>query len=154
MTRTRDVMLTEPGALMRRMFRDLDPWSEPRVWPLSELRKGRAEVPWMPLLEMSERDKHLVVKLDLPGLKKEDISVSCSDEGLVIEGERVHEAENTHNEWFTTERTYGRFYRVVPVPEGVDYKEVKATFTNGVLEVMVPIPAVTTKTPHKVPVAA
>jgi HSP20 family protein len=140
MTRTRDMMLTEPGALIGRMFRDLDPWVE------------LAEVPWMPELEMTERDHTLLIKLDLPGMTRENVNVSYTDEGLVIKGERTQETEAKKDEWFTTERTYGRFYRVVPLPEGVNYKEVKATFKNGVLEVTVPIPVAEAKTPYKVPV--
>jgi len=152
MTRTMDRMLTEPGALLRRVFRDFDPWSEPR-FPLAGLRSRTfAEVPWMPPLEMSERDHRLVITLELPGLKKEDIAVNLTDEGLVIEGERAHDAATRNDEWFTTERTYGRFYRVVPLPEGVDFKEVRATFRNGVLEISVPIPATAAKAPYKVPV--
>jgi HSP20 family protein len=152
MTRTRELMLTDPGALIRRMFRDLDPWVEPRGFFPSLLRKNLAELPWMPPLEMTERDHALFIKLDLPGMNKEDINVSFTDEGLVIEGERTKEIEETKNEWFTTERTYGHFYRLVPLPEGVNYKEVKATFKNGVLEVAVPVPVAEAKTPHKVPV--
>jgi HSP20 family protein len=152
MTRTRDMMLTEPGALLRRMFCDLDPWFEPRGLLPVALRKTFAELPWMPSLEMIERDHTLVIKLDLPGLKKEEVNVSFTDEGLVVEGERMHEVECKKNEWFTTERTYGHFYRLVPLPEGVNYKEVKATFKNGVLEVMVPVPAAVAKTPYKVPI--
>ena len=149
MTRTRDMMLTEPGALIRRMFRDLDPWAEMR-FPFAGLRKTFTDVPWMPPLEMTERNHNLFIKLDLPGLTKENIGVNLTDEGLVIEGERTQEAETKKDEWFTTERTYGHFYRLVPLPEGVNYKEVKATFKNGVLEVTVPIPAAAAKAPHKV----
>ena len=152
MTRTRDRMLTEPGALLRRVFRDFDAWSEPR-FPLAGPRSRTfADVPWMPPLEMSERDHRLVVTLELPGLKKEDIAVNLTDEGLVIEGERAHDAATNTDEWFTTERTYGRFYRVVPLPEGVDFKEVRAMFRNGVLEISVPIPAAAAKAPYRVPV--
>ena len=149
MTRTRDMMLSEPAALIRRMFRDLDPWSEAR-FPFTGLRKTLSDVPWMPPLELTERDNNLIMKLDLPGLQKENIDVTLGEEGLVITGERTHEAETKKNEWFTTERTYGRFYRLVPLPEGVDYKEVKAAFKNGVLEITVPIPAAAAKAPHKV----
>jgi HSP20 family protein len=152
MTRTRDLMLTEPGAVIRRMFRDLDPWVEPRGLFPSVLRKTFAELPWMPPLEMTERDHTLFIKLDLPGMNKEDINVSFTDEGLVIEGERTKETEEKKDEWFTTERTYGHFYRLVPLPEAVNDKEVKATFKNGVLEVAVPVPVAEAKKPYKVPV--
>ena len=151
MTRTRDMMLSEPAALIRRMFRDLDPWSDGR-FPFTGLRKTLSDVPWMPPLELTEHYNHLIMKLDLPELQKENIDVTLGEEGLVITGERTHEAETQKNEWFTTERTYGRFYRLVPLPEGVDYKEVKATFKNGVLEITVPIPAAVAKAPHKVTV--
>jgi len=86
MTRTRDVMLTGPGAVMCRMFRDLDPWPEPRGWPFAALRTIPADFPWTPL-EMTERDHRLMIKVDLPGLKKEEVSVNLTDEGLVIEGD-------------------------------------------------------------------
>jgi len=132
------MMLTEPAALIRRMFRDLE--------------TPFAEVAWIPPLEITERDHLLLIKLDLPGMTKENVTVSFTDEGLVIEGERTQETENKKDEWFTTERTYGRFYRVVPLPEGVNYKEVKATFKNGVLEVTVPVPVAEAKTPYKVPI--
>jgi len=152
MARTRDMMLVEPSALIRRMFRDFDPWLETRGCFPPALRKSFGEFPWMPALEVKERDHTLFIKLDLPGLNREEINVNFTEEGLVIEGERTREAEDKKEEWFTTERTYGRFYRVVPLPEGVNYKEVKATFKGGVLEVTVPVPVAETKAPYKVPV--
>ena len=151
MTRTRDLMVAEPGALLRRVFRDLDPWFEPR-FPLAALRKAFADVPWMPPIEIREREHLLVVTAELPGLKKEEIVVSLTEEGLAIQGERTHDATRENDEWFTTERTYGRFSRVVPLPDGVDFKEVTATFRNGVLEISVPLPAAAAKAPYKVPV--
>ncbi len=57
MARTRELMLNEPGMFMR-MFRDLDPSFESRVWPFAGLRKALADFPWMPELEMKERDHH------------------------------------------------------------------------------------------------
>jgi HSP20 family protein len=146
------MILTEPGALIRRMFRELRSVARTARVRARGGAEDMGDVPWMPPLEMTERDHTLFIKLDLPGMKKEEINVSFTDEGLVIEGERTHETEAKKNEWFTTERTYGRFYRVVPLPDGVNHKEVKATFTNGVLEVAVPVPAAEAKTPYKVPV--
>ena len=68
-------------------------------------------------------------------------------------GERKHETEEAKNHWYRTERTYGRFYRTVPLPEGVNAKEVTATFKNGVLEVTTPVRASAPPPPHKVEVA-
>jgi HSP20 family protein len=146
------MMPIEPAALLRRMFHDLDPWVEPRGFFPSVLRKTLAEQPWIPTLELTERDHMLLIKVDLPGMNKDNINVNFTDDGLVIEGERTQEVESKKDEWFTTERTYGHFRRVVPLPAGVNYKEVKATFRNGVLEVTVPVPAAEARTPYKVPV--
>jgi HSP20 family protein len=134
--------------LMRRTFRDFDPLFDPRSWPFAGVRKTFGEFPWTPALEMTERDHKLMVKVDLPGLKKEEVTVNVTTEGLAIEGERTLEAEDKKSDWFTTERTYGHFYRLVPLPEGVNFKEVTGTFKNGVLEVTVPFPAAAATTPH------
>ena len=152
MTRTSDMMLTEPGTLMRRFFPDLDHWFEPRRSTFAGLRKPLADFPWMPELEMKERDHHLMITLDLPGLKKEEVAVSVTGDGLVIEGERTHEAEHEKNDWFTSERSYGRFYRLLPLPDGVKWDTVKASFKDGVLEIAVPLPAATAATTHTVAV--
>ena len=140
------------GFLMRRSLRDFDPLFDPRGWPFAGFNKAFGEFPWTPELEMTERDRKLMVKVDLPGLKKEEVTVNVTRDGLAIEGERTHEAEDKKNDWFTTERTYGRFYRLVPLPEGVNFKEVTAMFKNGVLEVTVPLPAAAATAPYTVPV--
>lgn len=97
---------------------------------------------WMPQIEVHERDNQLVVRADLPGMKKGDVDIDVINDTLVIQGERRHE----HREggegkgYFRSERSYGRFYRAIPLPEGVDEDQVKAHFRDGVLEVTVPLP--------------
>ena len=150
MARTTDLMPGRPGFLMRRIFRDFDPLLDTRAWPFAGFSKTFGEFPWTPELEVTERDHKLLVKVDLPGLKKEEVTVNVTADGLAIEGERTREAEDKKNDWFTSERTYGHFYRLVPLPDGVNYKEVSATFKNGVLEVTVPLPAATAAVPHTV----
>ena len=110
------------------------------------------EAGWVPEMEVFEKNNLLTVRLDVPGLKKEELTVHVAEGTLTVEGERKHETEEEQNHWYHRERTYGRFYRTVPLPEGVNAKEVKATFRNGVLEVTVPVRAVTTPAPHKVEV--
>ena len=107
---------------------------------------------WVPEMEVFEKNNLLTVRLDVPGLEKEELTVHVVEGALTVEGERKHETEAEKNHWYRRERTYGRFYRTVPLPEGVNAKEVKATFRNGVLEVTVPVRAVTTPAPHKVEV--
>jgi HSP20 family protein len=90
----------------------------------------------------------------LPGLKKEEITVTVTEEGLTVEGERKVEEESNTNNWYRTERLYGKFVRTLPLPAGVNPAEIKAIFERGVLELVVPLPtAATTPVPRKVEIA-
>jgi HSP20 family protein len=95
----------------------------------------------------------LIVKAELPGLKKEELEVELEDGDLVIKGERQSEKEVQNSAFYRTERIYGRFYRRVPLDFEVTPEQITATLTDGVLEVILPIPSETTHTAaHKIPV--
>jgi HSP20 family protein len=104
--------------------------------------KGRpgGEGAWLPSLEVAKRGGKLVVRADLPGLTRNDVKVEVRDDVLCIEGERRQEREEKRKGLYRSERTYGRFYREVPLPEGTDPEQAKASFRNGVLEVTMPAP--------------
>ena len=110
------------------------------------------EAGWFPEMEVFEKNNLLTVRLDVPGLKKEELAVHVAEGTLTVEGERKHETEEEKNHWYRKERTYGKFCRTVPLPEGVNAKDVTATFRNGVLEVTVPVRAAAAPAPHKVEV--
>ena len=112
-------------------------WPSSR-WPSLDMADARA---WTPTIEVFEKDNRLVTKVDLPGLKKEDVKVEVADGHLAISGERKREVEEKKKNVYRSEREYGSFYRAVPLPVGVKLEDVKATFANGVLEVSVPLPA-------------
>jgi HSP20 family protein len=105
---------------------------------------------WAPQIDVFERDNRLVTKVDLPGLKKEDVKVEVTDGHLAISGERKSEIEEKKDNVYRCERSYGSFYRAVPLPESAKLEDVKATFTDGVLEVSVPLPAKATVKPRTV----
>lgn len=130
----------EPRAFMRRVFRDFDRFFEKGEWPGVRLGTPFTDVAWMPPVEAFERDRRLIVRVELPGLKKEEIGVTFTEGTLTIEGERKLENEEQKNEWYRNERTYGQFVRTVPLPEGVTFNDIKATFEGGVLEITVPMP--------------
>ena len=71
-----------------------------------------------------------MTKIDLPGMKKEDVKVEITDGQIAFSGERKREAEEKGEEFFRCERGYGSFYRSVPLPEGAKIDDVKATFTD------------------------
>jgi HSP20 family protein len=135
----REFFSSSPFELMRRFSEEMD-----RAfggWGLSRGRGGGGEMAiWSPAVEVFERDNNLVVRADLPGLGKEDVKVDMTDEGLVIQGERKREREEKGEGWYRSERSYGQFYRLIPLPEGANAEQAKAKFENGVLEVSVPIP--------------
>ena len=81
-----------------------------------------------------------MVRADLPGLNKDDVKVEVTDDMLKIAGERREEHEENHEGYRHGERRYGRFFRSIPLPEGVKAEDVRATFHNGVLEVTMPAP--------------
>jgi len=90
---------------------------------------------WSPQVEMLQHNGELIVRADLPGLTKDDVKVEVTDNAITIEGERRGEKEEKREGFYRSERSYGKFYRRLPIPEGVNIKDAEATFQNGVLEV-------------------
>jgi HSP20 family protein len=107
-------------------------------WPFLA---ARGEAGWFPDLEVLELDGTLKVRLDLPGMKREDIKLAITEAALTIEGERRQQEEKTENGYVRSERSYGRFFRSVPLPEGARTETAKATFADGVLEIVMAVAA-------------
>jgi HSP20 family protein len=95
---------------------------------------------WSPQVEVFERGNELVIRADLPGLKKENVQLEVDDDALIIRGERRNEIEDQEGGFYRTERVYGSFYRAIPIPEHVEADQVKASFNDGVLEIRLPRP--------------
>ena len=143
-----------PFSLMRRMAEDMDRIFEdfgfgpslgiaPLLTP--SMGQGRALSPmqrgvWAPQLETFRRGENLVVRADLPGLRKEDVNVEVDDGILTISGQRSEEQVEDRDDFYRSERSYGQFFRALPLPEGVSGDACEATFKDGVLEVTLPLP--------------
>jgi HSP20 family protein len=93
---------------------------------------------WTPALDVFDDKDSLVVKVELPGLKKDEINLSLQDGVLAISGERKPERESTEGGTFRTERYFGRFQRSVTLPATVDSNKVSASYKDGVLTVELP----------------
>ncbi len=78
------------------------------------------------------------VEVDLPGVKKEDISVDVKENNLIISGERNFKEERQETDYYKIESSYGKFERSFALPENVDIENIEATCTDGVLEVVLP----------------
>jgi HSP20 family protein len=149
-----------PFMLMQRMAQDMDRLFEqfgfgrsgfsltPSVGALlnEDLWSGRPplvgteQTLWSPEVELLQRGDKLVVRADLPGVKKEDLDIEVQNDVLTLSGERREEHEDNQEGYYRSERSYGRFYRTIPLPEGVNADQINATFTDGVLEVTLAAP--------------
>jgi HSP20 family protein len=93
---------------------------------------------FIPPMDVTVLKDHVLVKADLPGLRKEDVTVTLEDGYLTIRGEKKGETETKDAHSFHRERVFGSFTRSFEVPVAVDAKRIEATFKDGVLEVRLP----------------
>jgi HSP20 family protein len=121
---------------MDRMFNDVDLG---RRWarPISGETAGEL---WAPEVDVFQKNSELTIRADLPGLKRDDVTVDITDSDICIQGERKHEKEEQREGYYRSERGYGSFCRVIPLPEGAISDQAKATFKDGVLEITMPAP--------------
>jgi HSP20 family protein len=110
-------------------------------WTLGRPLRRLAPAPWTPRIDVYEKGGNLVVKAELPGIKKEDVRVTLEGGDLVIRGERKEEHEVKEEDYYRAERTYGSFYRRLPLPFETTAEQITAGFSDGVLEITVPKPA-------------
>jgi HSP20 family protein len=93
---------------------------------------------WLPTLDLYEEKDHLVLKAELPGMKKEDIDISLHGDVLTLSGERKEEEVFDKAETYRAERFLGRFQRTLTLPVTVDASKVQASYKDGVLTVTLP----------------
>ena len=146
--------VSSPFTLMRRMSEDMDRLFEqfgfgrslaPRLSLFDdELWSGpglpAAASRWSPQVETFRRGDNLVIRADIPGVRKEDVKLEVENDVLTISGERREEHEEKQDNYYRSERSYGQFSRSIPLPEGVNTEKCSATFNDGVLEVTLPAP--------------
>jgi HSP20 family protein len=88
--------------------------------------------------DVYETDKDLIVEMQVPGFKKEDIKVSFQDDYLKVEGKAEEEKEEKEKNYWRKEIRRGSFVRVIPLPKKVDPRKAKANFKDGVLKISLP----------------
>ena len=133
-----EVPTLNPISLMRRFTEEMD-----RLFGWGGRPRREADF-WMPALEVTEHDGCLKISADLPGLRKEDVKVEVTKDSLILQGERKHTYREKHDGYYQSERSYGRFYRSIPLPEGANTDKASAEMVNGTLEISIPVPEVQT----------
>jgi len=96
---------------------------------------------WVPPMDLVETEDHLVLRADLPGLRRDDIEIEVKDGVLTVSGERDAQHEDKREGYHRVERSFGRFSRSLELPKGVEAGNIDASFEDGVLEVRMPKPA-------------
>jgi HSP20 family protein len=142
----RSLARRDPFAALQEMEDEMQHWFRPPRWfgrpfSLSRPRFFQDGAAWAPSVDVYEDGNEVVVKAELPGVKKEDISITLEDDELVLKGERKSEKEIKEEHYYRTERQYGSFYRRLPVPAGTTVEAIKASFKDGVLEIHMPKPS-------------
>ena len=132
---TRRLFSSEPRSVLRdlgSLHREIDALFE----GVFGERKTRSVATWAPRLESFVKDDTLHVRTDLPGVDPKAVEITVEDDVLTVRGERKQE----HEAKAYREVAYGRFERHIRVPEGTDAEKIAARYTNGVLEITVPLP--------------
>ena len=93
---------------------------------------------WNPSVDVYDKDDRIVIKAELPGVDKKDVSVDLKDRVLTIKGERKAENEVKEEKYYRRERSFGKFQRSFHVPVEVDVEKIEAEFKDGVLNVEIP----------------
>jgi HSP20 family protein len=147
---------TEPWRTPFNMFDDLKTefeqlWQKP--WLPFRFRRFETETPaFMPRIDVYEKANELIVKADLPGMKKENVQAFIENGDLVLKGERKEEKEVKEEDYFKAECMYGSFYRRLPLNFDVAPDKVNAKFYDGVLEVRLPMPPAAKEAPKAIPI--
>ena len=93
---------------------------------------------WAPAVDTFEKEECLVLKAELPGMREKDINVHVENGVLTLSGERMREEDVKNESYHRVERFYGNFTRTFALPTTVDVPKIRASYKDGVLEVVLP----------------
>lgn len=94
----------------------------------------------VPPMDVIEKEDHFAIRMDIPGVKEEDVTCEVEDDTLTVSGERREESEERDGGAYRLERSFGRFRRSFDLPRGIDPDQIEGSFQDGVLELRVPKP--------------
>ncbi|HYW93513.1 MAG TPA: Hsp20/alpha crystallin family protein [Gammaproteobacteria bacterium] len=134
--------LMTPFEEVEQIFENLVPrgWMRPRMWDWPRLGEfGRPlQAMRVPRVDLIDRDDEVVLKAEIPGVRKEDLDISVSDGSVIIKGTTSREDKQETGDYFRSEIYHGEFSRSVALPSEVDSDKAKAKFADGLLEISMP----------------
>lgn len=95
---------------------------------------------WAPIIDIEEDKDNIIVKVEIPGMKKEDIKVAVHGNILSVSGERTQESDVKEKTYHRIERAYGKFSRSITLPSEVDVDKIRASYKDGLLKINLPKP--------------
>lgn len=110
------------------------------AFPRSLSEEDYAVSAWKPVVDIYDKDNAIVIHAELPGVKKEEVSIEVKENILTIKGERSEVKEVNEDKFFRKERIFGSFQRSFTLPSAIDPENIKATFKDGVLQIEIPKP--------------
>jgi HSP20 family protein len=130
----------EAFPMLRGWFRDdfekfFDEIAGRMGFPLRRAAEGRS---FVPEVEVIEREGEFVVRAELPGIALEDVEVAVIGNALQIKGEKKEEKEESDENTYVCERSYGSFVRTIPIPAAVNEDKIEAKLEKGVLTISLP----------------
>ncbi len=136
-----------PFAAMEKNFRELerrleeafsDGWRFPSRWDVPEWSKFSKLKFMTPRIDIVDRDDDILVRVDVPGVKKDNLDVTLTDNTITIKGKTSEEKKQEKGDYFRSETMKGSFSRTMYLPSDVVGNKAESTFKDGVLEVVVP----------------
>jgi len=126
----------QPDTDLFRLQRSMNQMFDGRFAPHAQEEDSCCD--WMPAVDIHETTDNIVLRADLPGMNKDDVKVVVHDNMLTLKGERKSEKKEERASYYRMERVCGSFYRSFSLPSMVDASKIKAGYTNGVLEIVLP----------------
>lgn len=139
-----DLIRWEPRENLMRSF--FDEFFDVMGRPGSKRRRSWEEGGiWSPATDLIDKKDKLIARIELPGVEKENVKISLSENNLTVQGEIEKDKETKKEDYYCCERAYGTYSRTISLPTEIDQDKIKAKFKDGILEITMP------KKPEKKP---
>jgi HSP20 family protein len=148
----KDLTVLQPSREMEEMGRYFEDVFGRPFLPAAWRRVPSEDLVWAPSIEVVEKEDKFLIKVELPGVKEEDINISLAGNTLTIEGEKETESEVEKKGYYYSESSYGSFSRSMTIPSTIDASKIEANCDKGVCEIS--LPKILEVKPKKIKVAA
>lgn len=137
--RARQMPALTPFDEIERLFDELLPAPMFRIGrnPLAA-RSLMTHQPRVPSIDLLERDEEIVLRAEVPGMRKDDLDISVDENSVTLRGTLSHEEKESGGDYYRQEISRGEFARSIPLPSAVDTEKARASLNDGVLELVLP----------------